>query len=312
MGKLHSAAVKKYAKVAASRLDMCVSTLFSPFAGVLYTVTAFEKSPEKRRTRERAPATRSREEALWASSACPPSCRWAPIRLSSAPPPDLVSWSSSRLLLALPLLAPHWRLITHPTSPSSRLPPLEANRLSVDPPLQSNTSLPQRFSCWRDDFCIAGSSRTWVCEPFQLCCPDSFRCLYHNIVWVWNVLPQLNIQLNIAVLYYNMKFANKTIELSLRLILYLSCMIYYNSLSFIVLTYTCCPTISIWKCNLKQSTSIYNIFTRWLIARPDDEQNIIIRISLLCTSSAGINQNNNKLVTCPPSLAGPQPVSGVM
>ena len=62
MGKLHSAVVKKYAKVAASRLDMCVSTLFSPFAGVLYTVTAFEKSPEKKRSRnpERTPATRSR------------------------------------------------------------------------------------------------------------------------------------------------------------------------------------------------------------------------------------------------------------
>ena len=39
--------VKKVAKVAYMRFDMCVSTLFSPFAGVLYTVSVFEKSPEK-------------------------------------------------------------------------------------------------------------------------------------------------------------------------------------------------------------------------------------------------------------------------
>lgn len=40
--------VKRVAKVAYTRFDMCVSTLFSPFAGVLYTVNAFEKGPEKR------------------------------------------------------------------------------------------------------------------------------------------------------------------------------------------------------------------------------------------------------------------------
>lgn len=39
--------VKKAAKMAYTRFDMCVSTLFSPFAGVLYTVSAFEKAPEK-------------------------------------------------------------------------------------------------------------------------------------------------------------------------------------------------------------------------------------------------------------------------
>ena len=44
--------MKKAAKVAYSRFDMCVSTLFSPFAGVLYTVTVFEKPPEKRVLRE--------------------------------------------------------------------------------------------------------------------------------------------------------------------------------------------------------------------------------------------------------------------
>lgn len=45
--KVDSATVKKYAKAAYTRFDMCVSTLFSPFAGVLYTVAAFEKTPEK-------------------------------------------------------------------------------------------------------------------------------------------------------------------------------------------------------------------------------------------------------------------------
>jgi len=45
--QVDSATVKKYAKVAYTRFDMCVSTLFSPFAGVLYTVQAFEKTPEK-------------------------------------------------------------------------------------------------------------------------------------------------------------------------------------------------------------------------------------------------------------------------
>ena len=40
--------VKKAAKVVCSRLDMCVSTMFSPFAGVLYTVSALENPPEKK------------------------------------------------------------------------------------------------------------------------------------------------------------------------------------------------------------------------------------------------------------------------
>lgn len=47
MTKVDSATVKKYAKVAYTRFDMCVSTMFSPFAGVLYTVAALEKAPEK-------------------------------------------------------------------------------------------------------------------------------------------------------------------------------------------------------------------------------------------------------------------------
>lgn len=47
MARVKSTTVKKCAKVAYTRFDMCVSTLFSPFAGVLYTVSAFEKGPEK-------------------------------------------------------------------------------------------------------------------------------------------------------------------------------------------------------------------------------------------------------------------------
>ena len=61
MTKMDSSSVKKYAKVAASRLDMCVSTLFSPFAGVLYTVNAFEKAPEKKKPRHGSTARGSRE-----------------------------------------------------------------------------------------------------------------------------------------------------------------------------------------------------------------------------------------------------------
>jgi hypothetical protein len=45
MAKIHSATVKRYAKAAYTRFDMCVSTMFSPFAGVLYTVTELENSP---------------------------------------------------------------------------------------------------------------------------------------------------------------------------------------------------------------------------------------------------------------------------
>ena len=47
MTKITRTTVKKYARVAYTRFDMCVSTIFSPFAGVLYTVSAFEKGPEK-------------------------------------------------------------------------------------------------------------------------------------------------------------------------------------------------------------------------------------------------------------------------
>ena len=47
MTKVSRTAVKKVAREAYNRFDMCVSTIFSPFAGVLYTVSAFEKDPEK-------------------------------------------------------------------------------------------------------------------------------------------------------------------------------------------------------------------------------------------------------------------------
>lgn len=40
--------VKEAGKVLCTKLDMCVSTMFSPFAGVLYTVSAFEKPQEKK------------------------------------------------------------------------------------------------------------------------------------------------------------------------------------------------------------------------------------------------------------------------
>lgn len=49
--KVDSHVVKKYAKLAYKRFDMCVSTLFNPFAGVLYTVATLEKAPEKRNSR---------------------------------------------------------------------------------------------------------------------------------------------------------------------------------------------------------------------------------------------------------------------
>ena len=49
MGK--QTAMKKVAKVAYNRFDMCVSTLFSPFAGVIYTVSVLETPPEKPRQR---------------------------------------------------------------------------------------------------------------------------------------------------------------------------------------------------------------------------------------------------------------------
>lgn len=40
--------VKQAAKIVCSKFDMCVSTMFSPFAGVLYTVSALENQPEKK------------------------------------------------------------------------------------------------------------------------------------------------------------------------------------------------------------------------------------------------------------------------
>ena len=48
MKKLHlnSDTAKKFAKGAYNRFDMCVSTMFSPFAGVLYTFSALEKMPQ--------------------------------------------------------------------------------------------------------------------------------------------------------------------------------------------------------------------------------------------------------------------------
>ena len=47
MTKVSRTTVKKAARMAYTRFDMCVSTIFSPFAGVLYTVSAFDKEPEK-------------------------------------------------------------------------------------------------------------------------------------------------------------------------------------------------------------------------------------------------------------------------
>ena len=63
MAKIHSATVKKYAKVAYTRFDMCVSTMFSPFAGVLYTVSELESRGSSSR-----PPSRSSSRASNASS----------------------------------------------------------------------------------------------------------------------------------------------------------------------------------------------------------------------------------------------------
>lgn len=65
MTKVDSATVKKYAKVAYTRFDMCVSTMFSPFAGVLYTVAELEKSPSRSSSR---PPSRSSSRASHAST----------------------------------------------------------------------------------------------------------------------------------------------------------------------------------------------------------------------------------------------------
>ena len=59
MTKVSRTAVKKYARVAYNRFDMCVSTIFSPFAGVLYTVSAFEKDPEKPSPSSSRPSSRA-------------------------------------------------------------------------------------------------------------------------------------------------------------------------------------------------------------------------------------------------------------
>ncbi len=60
MTRMDSARVKKYAKIAYTRFDMCVSTLFSPFAGVLYTVSALERDPVRARSRSSSRASSSR------------------------------------------------------------------------------------------------------------------------------------------------------------------------------------------------------------------------------------------------------------
>lgn len=69
MTKVSRSTVKKAARVAYTRFDMCVSTIFSPFAGVLYTVSAFEKEPEKlSRPGSRASTVSSGSSASAASS----------------------------------------------------------------------------------------------------------------------------------------------------------------------------------------------------------------------------------------------------
>ena len=62
MAKIDSATVKKYAKVAYTRFDMCVSTMFSPFAGVLYTVSELENG-SSRGSSSRGPPSRSSSRA---------------------------------------------------------------------------------------------------------------------------------------------------------------------------------------------------------------------------------------------------------
>jgi len=44
--QLNGDTAKKLAKGAYNRFDMCVSTMFSPFAGVLYTFSALDKMPQ--------------------------------------------------------------------------------------------------------------------------------------------------------------------------------------------------------------------------------------------------------------------------
>ncbi|CAI7994468.1 hypothetical protein GBAR_LOCUS1454 [Geodia barretti] len=68
MAKIASATVKKYAKVAYTRFDMCVSTMFSPFAGVLYTVSELENGSSSRSGSSSRPPSRSSSRASNVSS----------------------------------------------------------------------------------------------------------------------------------------------------------------------------------------------------------------------------------------------------
>ena len=65
MKKLHlnSDTAKKFAKGAYNRFDMCVSTMFSPFAGVLYTFSALEKMPQHNNNSNSRSSTASPEPA---------------------------------------------------------------------------------------------------------------------------------------------------------------------------------------------------------------------------------------------------------
>lgn len=55
--QVNSDTAKKFAKGAYNRFDMCVSTMFSPFAGVLYTFSALEKMPQHHNTNRSTSAT---------------------------------------------------------------------------------------------------------------------------------------------------------------------------------------------------------------------------------------------------------------
>jgi len=56
MKKIHlnGDTAKKFAKGAYNRFDMCVSTMFSPFAGVLYTFSALDKMPPQHHQHSRS------------------------------------------------------------------------------------------------------------------------------------------------------------------------------------------------------------------------------------------------------------------
>ena len=53
--KINSANAKKVVKSAYLQFDMCVSAMFSPFAGILYTISSLEKMTEKQITRPASP-----------------------------------------------------------------------------------------------------------------------------------------------------------------------------------------------------------------------------------------------------------------